>query len=188
MLVSKHRDGIHPTSQLPTTGWQSTGKLIDAPHKPSKHGVTNGRTLKSLLKSRIDDLDRQKAAIGREHPETLQTAYSVANILSEQGRHKDALKWYLEIYGTSKRSLGDQRRVTLQTVKSIGDIYDIANVSAQQERPKNALKWYLEIYDISVKVLSGQHWVTLQTMRSIADTSGKLGWHEEAKEWRRNGD
>ena len=80
-------------------------------------------------------LSREEMLLGKDHPTTLSTVYSMATVFADQGRFDEALEWYRRAL-TGEKSLGKDHPSTLSTV------YGMASVFSSQGKYDEALEWH----------------------------------------------
>ena len=64
----------------------------------------------------------EKKSLGEEHPHTLNTRYSLAIVLVEQGRYKEAEDLHEKVLVIQKKSLGEEHPDTLNTRYSLANV------------------------------------------------------------------
>ena len=62
-----------------------------------------------------DSLIGTKAALGKDHPDTLTNIHSMAVVFDSQGEYKKALEWYQRALVGTKAALGEDHPDTLST-------------------------------------------------------------------------
>lgn len=102
-------------------------------------------------------------ALGIDHPNTLLSVNSMADVFYSQGKYNDALEWYSRALAGREKSLGIDHLHTFMSVNNM------ANVFYGQEKYSDALEWYRRALSGSEKALGIDHPNTLLSINNIAN-------------------
>ncbi|GFV63091.1 uncharacterized protein TNCV_2461641 [Trichonephila clavipes] len=83
----------------------------------SRHGKYN-----TALNAYTEVLNKRKAILGIDHPDTLRTHYNIALVLEKRGNYSEALKILREVLNIQKAKLGSDHPSTLLTSRNIEEI------------------------------------------------------------------
>ncbi len=125
-------------------------------------------------------LDIQQGSLGPKHPETLQTATSLANSLRYLGRYPEAEKMERQTIDAQRQVLGPQHPDTLN---SIGDL---AATLFSEGRYAEAEKLQREALDTRLRLRGSQDPDTVQAMRDLSATLRKQGHYADAEKLQRD--
>ena len=113
--------------------------------------------------------------MGREDPDTLESQYRLAWVLSELKRYEEAETLHRETWQTRQRVLGQEDRDTLWSQ------YRLAWVLGSLNRYEEAETLYRDIWQTKQRVLGREDRDTLKSQFELAWVSGKLKRYEEAE-------
>ncbi len=119
---------------------------------------------------------RNEKVLGLEHPDTLNSMYSLASTYRNQGRWKKAEELDVQAMETSSRVLGLEHPSTLTSTASLASTY------RNQGRWKEAEELGVQVMETSSRVLGLEHPDTLSSMANLASTYGNQGRWKEAEE------
>jgi eukaryotic-like serine/threonine-protein kinase len=118
--------------------------------------------------------DYELAALGREHPDTLQTMNDLANSYFQVGRRDEALHLREQVLALRRKALGPEHPDTLATM------LDLATSYVDAGRRNEALKLREDALTLRRKVLGAEHLDTLIAMNDLADSYEEAGRLDEA--------
>ena len=121
----------------------------------------------------------REAAFGAEHPDTLHSMTSLANLYRNQGRYDDAEPLFLETLETRKRVLGDDDQDTLNSINNLALLY------WNQRRYDEAEPLYLETLETQKRVLGDDNPRTVNTLYNLACFEAMRGNAAKAMDWLR---
>ena len=125
-------------------------------------------------------LDIQRRSLGSKHPETLQTATSLATAWRYSGRYPESEKMERQTIELQRQVLGPQHPDTLN---SIGDL---AATLFSEARYAEAEKLQRDTLDTRLRLLGPQNPDTLQSMRDLSATLRKQGHYADAEKLQRD--
>jgi eukaryotic-like serine/threonine-protein kinase len=126
----------------------------------------------SLYQSAIEI---RRRVLGPEHPDTLRSTTSLANVLREEGHYAEAEKLIRETLSIRSRVLGPEHPDTLKSMNILGTIL------VQEGHYAEAEKLDRETLDIRRRVLGPEHPDTLASMNNLAAVLDHEGHYAEAE-------
>jgi tetratricopeptide (TPR) repeat protein len=114
--------------------------------------------------------------LGPEHPETLASMATLANVFWEQGKTDEARTFYEQTLEMRRRTLGPEDPDTLA---STGDL--VRDLNWGQGKPDEARKLCEEILEIQRRTLGPEHPNTLKSMEILAGILRQQGKPDEAR-------
>jgi serine/threonine protein kinase len=155
--------------------------LSNDPELQAKMMSTMAVTYRGLgLYSRAQALQERAVAIqqrilGPEHPDTLRSMTTLANILSDEGRDDGAEKLIRQTLELERKVLGPRNPDTLRAVNALAaTLYDEGHYS-------EAGKLFQETLEIQRQVLGPEHQDTIGSMNDLASTFSHEGKEAEAE-------
>lgn len=155
--------------------------LSSDPELQAKMMSTMAVTYRGLgLYSRAQALQERAVAIqqrtlGPEHPDTLRSMTTLANILSDEGHDNDAEKLMRQTLELDRKVLGPRNPATLRAVNALAaTLYDEGHYP-------EAGKLFQETLDIQRQVLGPEHQDTIGSMNDLASTFSHEGKEAEAE-------
>jgi serine/threonine protein kinase/Flp pilus assembly protein TadD len=122
-----------------------------------------------------ETLRQRRRILGNDHPDTLASMNSVANLYADQGRYDAAESLYLENLEARNRTLGSDHPSTLKTMNNLAILYK------QQGRYDEAEPLYLETLETKKRVLGTDHPSTVTSMNNLAIVYKRQGRYDEAE-------
>ena len=120
-------------------------------------------------------LEIRKRVLGEEHPDTLTSMHSLANLYNDQGRYAEAEPRYLKTLEIRKRVLGEEHSDTLASMNSLAVVYK------NQGRYTDAEPLFQKTLEIQRRVLGKEHLSTLGSMNNLANLYKSQGRSAEAE-------
>jgi eukaryotic-like serine/threonine-protein kinase len=155
--------------------------LSSDPELQAKMMSTMAVTYRGLgLYSRAQTLQERAVAIqqrtlGPEHPDTLRSMTTLANILSDEGHDDDAEKLMRHTLELERKVLGPRNPATLRAVNALAaTLYDEGHYP-------EAEKLFQETLEIQRQVLGPEHQDTIGSMNDLASTLSHEGKEAEAE-------
>ena len=124
-------------------------------------------------------IEIRRRVLGPEHPDTLRSMTSLANVLREEGRYAEAEKLIRETLNIRRRVLGPEHPDTLKSTNILATILDREGHYAEAE------KLYRETLDVRRRVLGPEHPDTLASMNNLAGVLKSVGHSAEAEQLNR---
>jgi tetratricopeptide (TPR) repeat protein len=121
-----------------------------------------------------ETLESRRRVLGPDHPETLLSMNSLADICDTQGRHAEAEALYREILDRRRRVLGEDSPDTLLTA------IDLAEAYRGEERYGDSEKVLLETLAIQRRNPGADHPNLGLTLYALASTVARRGEKEKA--------
>ncbi|KAL7269137.1 hypothetical protein RUND412_008210 [Rhizina undulata] len=115
----------------------------------------------------------REKALGKDHPDTLNTVNNMARVFSHQGQYDEALKLHQQALVAREKTLGKDHSDTVKTVDNIAKI--LSNLGRYDE----ALELYRRVLAGNEKALGKDHPDTLNTLNNMASLF-KQGLYDEA--------
>ncbi|EFY88023.1 kinesin light chain 1 [Metarhizium acridum CQMa 102] len=125
-------------------------------------------------------LELQKAALGKDHPDTLTSMNNLANVLNSLGKYKMAEKMHRQILKLRKAVLGKDYPDTLISINNL------ANVLDSRGKYEEAEQIYRQTLELQKAVLGKDHPDTLTRMNNLAIVLRRLGTYGEAGQMHRH--
>jgi len=122
-------------------------------------------------------LDGSERVLGNDHPDTLGTVNSIANVFQLQGDYDKALVWYQRTLDGRERALRKDHPDTVSTV------HNTANLFQSEGDHDKALVWHQWALDGFERALGKDHPNTLRTVSNIANVFGSQGDYDKALVW-----
>jgi len=107
-------------------------------------------------------LELRRRALGEDHPDTLSTMHSVAELHRLQGKYVQAEPLFMKVLELQRRKLGKEHRDTLSTMN------DLALLFLYQGKYAQAEPIFAEVLQGRRRVLGEQHLDTLSSMNDLA--------------------
>jgi tetratricopeptide (TPR) repeat protein len=121
-------------------------------------------------------LDIRIRLLGNDHPDTLKTMNTLANVWNGQGRYEKARSLHEQALETRRRIFGTEHPQTLISMN------DLARDVHFQGRLKEAQELFEQTLLLQRRNLGEQHRDTLQTMNNLANVLADQGEAEAARE------
>ncbi|MEE9128843.1 MAG: serine/threonine-protein kinase [Phycisphaerales bacterium] len=157
------------------------GRFEDKPLVEASIRSTLGRTYRKLgeFPAAEPHLERarelRRRVLGEEHPQTLGSMGSLANLYSNQGRYDEAEPLYLQTLEIRKRVLGQEHPSTLASMNNLAILY------WNHGRYDEAEPLYLTTLEIRKGVLGEEHPHTLASLNNLAILYKSQGRYDEAQ-------
>lgn len=119
-------------------------------------------------------LSRQLGVLGVEHPETLDTRNSIAELTARIGDPNDAILQFQEVLDARSKVLGPEHPDTLVTLSNI------AALTGRTGDRLGAIRKFHEILETRLRLFGPNDPSTLITRSNIAALTGKIGNLEES--------
>ena len=116
----------------------------------------------------------RRRVLGEEHPDTLASMQSLANLYSNQARYTEAEPLMLQTIDISKRVRGEEHRSTLVSMSNLAQLY------GARARYAEAATLALQTLKVQKRVLGEEHPDTLQSMGQLANLYQLQGRYTEA--------
>ncbi|RKK79586.1 hypothetical protein BFJ71_g16170 [Fusarium oxysporum] len=154
-----------------------SGLLFNVAEALSRQGRYEG-----AAKLYRETLEAREKALGKEHPDTLDSMNNLANVLGKMGEYEEAEKMYRETLEAREKVLGKEHPNTLDSMNNLAVV--LGNMGEYEE----AEKMYRETLELTEKVLGKEHPDTLSSMNNLALVLGNMGEYEETeKMYRKTG-
>lgn len=123
-----------------------------------------------------DVYQKRKEFLGENYPETINTLYNMATVLSHLNRFEEAIQRFEEVYAKRSEKLGKGHPLTIAAKNGEGMAY------FYQGDCKTALKLIQEAYEERCNQLGMEHRDTILTLRNLGLIYQKMNATEKAKE------
>jgi non-specific serine/threonine protein kinase/serine/threonine-protein kinase len=144
--------------------------------------ATTLRTLglyKDALPLLAEALDVRRKELGADHPDTMQTRFTLGSVLSSLGRFDEAEVELREIYERRRAVMGPDDRNVLTTAASLGGVYQRMN------RLEDAERIWTDTLARQRRVLGDDDPATLRSLNNIGIVYAEQGRLDKAEEsWR----
>jgi len=117
----------------------------------------------------------RRAALGREHPDTLASTASLAELRVRQGRYEEAEQLCTTVVESRRRSLGREHPETLTSMDNLAVVY------WYQRRPAEAEILFSEVWEMRRRTLGEDHPETLYARMAVGWTYVRQARHAEAE-------
>ena len=120
-------------------------------------------------------LERQRAVLGAQHPDTMETTDNLAVALIGQGKHVEAERMQRELLDVEARVLGAEHYHTLRTTDNL------SRSLSGQGRFAEAEQMQRDLLDVKRRVMGAEHPDTIETVGNLACSLSSQGKHAEAE-------
>ncbi|KAE8137770.1 hypothetical protein BDV38DRAFT_282704 [Aspergillus pseudotamarii] len=124
----------------------------------------------------VQVIDRSKAVLGEEHPDTLTSMLTLAKVYRDQGRWNKAEELGVQVIDRSKAVLGEKHPDTLTSMLTLAKVY------RDQGRWNKAEEIEVQVVEARTAALGAEHPSTLTSMSNLALIYQSQGrWNEAEK-------
>ena len=120
-------------------------------------------------------LDLRRRVLGPEHPNTLKSMNSLANVYEVEGKYAQAETLASQTLEIKRRVLGPEHSDTLKSMNSLANVYDDEGKFAQAEALAS------QTLEIERRVLGPEHRDTLKSMNNLAIVYVSEGKYAQAE-------
>jgi tetratricopeptide (TPR) repeat protein len=121
-------------------------------------------------------IELRRRELGEEDPATLNSLYSLANVLHAQGKYAQAEALHARILEVRRRRLGEGHRDTLASMNSLISIY------RDETKNEQAAALVAKALETQRRVLGEEHPETLRTLLNLAALNRNQGKYPQAEE------
>ncbi|KAJ3493401.1 hypothetical protein NLG97_g4753 [Lecanicillium saksenae] len=121
-----------------------------------------------------ESVQLRSAVMGMEHPTSLDSLNSLANVLQHQGRDWEAERTHRRTWELRRKALGPEHPDTISSMNNL------ALSLVREARPREAERLLRQALDFRAAVLGEEHGDTLATMSNLALVLESNGSYEEA--------